>query len=67
MYLKGVCAHFGAKLYYRPLFQKQELDEDRRKAISDEATRMYREEPDLYKAATKEYEGTDISSIKTNA
>ena len=59
MYLKGVCAHFGAKLYYRSLFQKQELDDDRRKAISDKATRMYREEPDLFQAATKEYEGTE--------
>ena len=33
------------------------LDEDRRRAVSDEAVRLYRQEPDLFKAASKEYAG----------
>ena len=37
--------------------QKDELSQERRKVLSDEARRLYREEPDLFKAATKEFKG----------
>ena len=33
------------------------LDEDRRAAVSGEAKHLYREEPDLFMAASKEYSG----------
>ena len=39
------------------VFQKQMLDTDRRRAVSDEAKRLYREEPNLFEAANKEFRG----------
>ena len=38
-------------------FQKQTLDQDRHRAISDEAKHLHREEPNLFAAADKEFEG----------
>ena len=39
------------------LFQKQTLDTEHRQIISDEARHLYQEEPDLFAAANKEFEG----------
>ena len=39
------------------ILQKTVLDEDQRAAVSGEAIRLYREEPDLFMAASKEYSG----------
>ena len=36
------------------------MDADRKQAVSAEAVRLYREEPDLFRAASKEYEGNYI-------
>ena len=38
-------------------FQKQTLDQDRHRAISDKAKHLLREEPNLFAAADKEFEG----------
>ena len=38
-------------------FQKEVLDEDRRRTVSDEAKRLYTQEPDLFAAGNKEYQG----------
>ena len=38
-------------------FQKHVLTEDRRRAVSDEAKRLYQEEPNLFEAANKEFKG----------
>ena len=37
--------------------QKQTLSEHRRRAVSHEAKRLYREEPNLFEAANKEFKG----------
>ena len=36
--------------------QKQEFNEERKKSLSDAAKRLYRDEPDLLKAANEEYD-----------
>ena len=47
-------------------FQKQTLNEDRRRAVSDEAKRLYGEEPNLFKAANKEFQGNYFIIYKTS-
>ena len=37
-------------------FQSQVLNEERRKAVSDEARRLYREEPNLFEAANRDFQ-----------
>ena len=39
------------------VLQKDELNQDRRKVLSDEARRLSQEEPDLFKTATREFQG----------
>ena len=56
--LGGIIVHLrkGWETILSPIFlQKAVLDEDRRAAVSGEAVRLYREEPDLFMAASKEY------------
>ena len=48
---------------YRVHFQKEVLDDDRRRAVSDEAKRLYTEEPNLFAAANKEYEGNYLLNL----
>ena len=45
--------------------QKQEFNEERRQVLSDCAKRLYRDEPDLWKAATEDYESKYLSILIT--
>ena len=45
------------------LLQKQEFNEERRQVLSDCAKRLYRDEPDLWKAATEEYDSKFLVKV----
>ena len=47
--------HSDANLRFH--FQKEVLDEDRCRAVSDEAKCLYTQEPDLFATGNKEYQG----------